>query len=433
MINEQNESELFNEPDISISDRNSLKENFQYYRLQNKPVRKSFFEKYGTILSLAVCAVSAVAFIICISVDISSDDIEIIEDGIIYEEENSNINPELNLSINDKPLIDEQYTDENGKYTTEGIAIAVRPSVVEIYTYIDEITAPIGTGSGVIMSEDGYIITNAHVLDNATKYQVVTYDGKEYSAEIVGKDTKTDLAVVKIIPNPPLIPAEFGNSDNVNLGEQVMAIGNPGGLTGSITGGYVSGLNRKIKTDTTGFEMDCIQTDAAISPGNSGGALVNMYGQVIGITSSKYVDSSYEGLGFAITINEAKPIIDELINNGYVSGRYKIGINFYAISHAPTIFESETGFTYPDKVQGVLIGGVEPDCDISNTEIQAFDFITEIEGKKVVDYDSIQVALKDKKPNDIVKAHVVRVINEKGEIKEFDIEFRLMPDTSGDY
>ncbi len=132
-----------------------------------------------------------------------------------------------------------------------------------------------GSGSGIIITEDGYIVTNTHVLDGMEKYVVNTYDNKSYTAEIVGRDAKTDISVIKIDAEN-LSAAVLGNSDEVNQGEAVVAIGNPAGLTGSITDGIVSGLNRKIKTDATSFEMNCIQTNAAISPGNSGGALVNL-------------------------------------------------------------------------------------------------------------------------------------------------------------
>ena len=221
----------------------------------------------------------------------------------------------------------------------------------------------------------------------------------------------------------------FRSSNDVLLGEQVMAIGNPGGLTGSITGGYVSGLNRKIKSDSTGFEMDCIQTDAAISPGNSGGALVNMYGQVIGITSSKYVSSSFEGLGFAITTQEAKPVIDELLSNGFISGRYKIGIKFYNGETAAAILAQEKGYEYPENISGLLIAEIDNDCDISNTELKKWDIITEIEGMEVYDYQSITEALDGKEANDSIKAHVVRITDDNGNTEEFDILFMLMPDT----
>ncbi len=421
--NSDDKNDISSEITVTSSERKFLKENFSEYRYKNQPSERNFFMNHHTAVIWILFAVSAVMFSFCIVYDSLQGTSDIASNGIIYESsEDDEQRPELILS------------DSDEKYTTEGVAAAVRPSVVEIYTYSDKkYENAVGTGSGIIMNDDGYIITNAHVLEGAESYKAVTYDGQSYEVSVVGKDNKTDLAVIKISDASELVPAQFGDSDNVKLGEQVMAIGNPCGLSGSVTGGYVSGLNRKIKADSTGFEMDCIQTDAAISPGNSGGALVNMYGQVIGITSSKYVSSSYEGLGFAITINEAKPIIDELIANGYIAGRYKIGISFYDVLYAPFIFYEQTGFDYPEDMEGVLIGGIDEECDISGTELQKWDFITEIEGQKVTDYDSIMSALDGKKANDKVKAHVVRITDNDGGKEEFDIEFTLLPDTSGNY
>ncbi|MBR5722610.1 MAG: trypsin-like peptidase domain-containing protein, partial [Oscillospiraceae bacterium] len=228
----------------------------------------------------------------------------------------------------------DQEADENGRYSFAGIAQVVMPSIVEIYTYKDGTMG--GTGSGIILTADGYIATNAHVLEDATSYSVRLFDESQqdvqYSAVLVGHDSKTDLAVLKISA-ANLKPAVLGDANDVHIGEEVCALGNPAGLSGSITTGIISGMNRKVRAKSTNFEMDCIQTDAAISPGNSGGALVDMYGQVIGITSSKYGASmifggSYEGLGFAITINQALPILQELMEKGYVSGRVRIGIQF---------------------------------------------------------------------------------------------------------
>lgn len=442
---------------VTPQQREFLKKNYLEYCFKNSLAPEKFISKHNKALIWVIFALSLAVFQGCMIYDISKGTSDIsdtaYEDSIpdsssddhIYNDDNNddssaddsfkNTDSDINLSVVPKPSPDsENYTDSNGKYTSEGIAAAVRPSVVEIYTFSDKNYEQIyGTGSGIIMNTDGYIITNAHVLENSQALTAVTYDGSEHKASVVGRDAKTDLAVVKIDADLSLVPAEFGNSDEVVLGEQVMAIGNPGGLAGSITGGYVSGLNRKIKADSTGFEMNCIQTDAAISPGNSGGALVNMYGQVIGITSSKYVSSSYEGLGFAITINDAKPVIDELISNGYVSGRYKIGITFYGKGYAAAAFETETGFDYPQDIDGILITSLDDKCDISGTELQPWDFITEIEGKTVTDYDSVMDALEGKKADDTVKAHAVRITDKNGGRKEFDIQFRLMPDTSGDY
>lgn len=327
------------------------------------------------------------------------------------------------------------YIDENGRYTTEGVANAVRPSVVEIFTYSDRSHSSLaGTGSGVIISEDGYIVTNAHVLQADGYHQIVTYDDKTYDAKIIGRDSKTDIAILKVSADG-LLPATLGDSDEVVVGEQVMAIGNPAGLSGSVTNGIVSAVNRKIKADSTGFEMNCIQTNADISPGNSGGALVNMYGQVIGITSSKYVSSSYEGLGFAITINDALPIIEELINQGYVSGRFRIGIQLVDMSSEYNIIgiEEELGYELPDDFKGIYIAEISDDCDIANTDLEVGDFITAINGKSVSTYDELYDTISSMYgAGDYVPAACAH-IDEDGNIEYYEIEFMLMEDTTGDY
>lgn len=189
-----------------------------------------------------------------------------------------------------------------------------------------------GMGSGIIIREDGYIVTNAHVVEGAKGITVQLGDGTSYEGRLVGSDSKTDLAVVKVdAENLPA--ATFGNSDQVKMGEKVLAIGNPQSMdfAGSVTQGIVSGLNRQITAGgqngtTVTHYTNLIQTDAAINPGNSGGALVNEYGQVIGINSAKVIATGAEGMGFAIPSNEVKPIVDDLIAYGRVTGRVRLGI-----------------------------------------------------------------------------------------------------------
>ncbi len=327
------------------------------------------------------------------------------------------------------------FVDENGRYTTEGAAAAVRKSIVEIYTYSDTFHKNLlGTGSGVILSDDGYIVTNAHVLDANGYHDVHTVDNKVYSAKVVGRDSKTDIAVLKITADN-LSPAILGNSDEVMVGEQVIAVGNPAGLSNTVTDGIVSAVNRKVKSDSTGFEMNCIQTNADISPGNSGGALVNMYGQVIGITSSKYASTLYEGLGFAITINEARPIIEELINNGFIGGRFRIGITLISMNDISSIYaiQNELGFELPEDFKGIYINDISEDCDIANTELKVGDFITEIDGIPVSSYDELYNAITAKYgAGDKVPAKCAH-IDKDGKITTYEIEFMLMEDTSGDY
>lgn len=346
---------------------------------------------------------------------------------------------EVQLSQHDKPEIDETLTDASGKYTVEGIAKAVMPSIVEIYTYKDG--AGIGTGSGIILTADGFIATNAHVVSDASSYTVRLFDDAysdtPYEATLVGHDSKTDLAIMKITASG-LTPAQLGNSDQVQLGETVCALGNPAGLSGSITTGIISGMNRRVRAQSTNFEMDCFQTDAAISPGNSGGALVNLYGQVIGITSSKYSSSalfggSYEGLGFAITINEAMPILKELMEQGYVSGRVRIGIQFLENANAHANAEAND-ITLPDALDGigVQIVSVSDDSDLKNTVLQEGDWILTMNGKEISDYDSINIAIEGLVGGDSVHCRCARV-QEDGTLKTFEIDFRLLEDQSGDY
>ena len=351
--------------------------------------------------------------------------------------EDGESHPNVVIQQQEKPELssDAEGVAEDGSYTVEGVAAAVRPSIVEIHTYADEKgTLLDGTGSGIILSEDGYIITNAHVLTDGKAFTVITADEEEYPASVVGSDNKTDIAVIKV-DKTDLPAAVIGDSDEVKLGEAVVAIGNPAGLSGSVTNGIVSGLNRKIRSDATGFDMDCIQTNAAISPGNSGGALVNMYGQVIGITSSKYVNASYEGLGFAITINEVLPIVEELIQQGYVSDRVRIGITFTSLydEYIQGQFTEAVGMKRtPGELYGLWIQEISQDCDIANTELQVNDVILSVNGQKTETYDDLSEAIADNKANDTVEARCRRY-EKNGTFQEFTIQFKLMEDTSGNY
>ena len=335
----------------------------------------------------------------------------------------------------------ENFKDEKGKYTPEGAAALVRPSIVKIYTYSDyqgyTAKAATGTGSGIILNEDGYIITNAHVLEEKGYHRIETLDGDFYDAEMVGRDIKTDIAVIKVNAQD-LVPASLGNSDETIVGETVIAIGNPADLSNTVTDGIISAVGRKIRSDSTGntgFEMDCLQTNAEISPGNSGGALVNMYGQVIGITSSKYVSNDLEGLGFAISINEAVPVVEELIENGFISGRFRIGIHLLDMSSEERIAEIENriGTKIPEDFTGIYIDTIDADADIANTELKNGDFIVAINGKTVGTYDELfNTISKQYKAGETVPATCAR-ISKTGNVSYFEIEFKLMEDTSGNY
>ena len=274
--------------------------------------------------------------------------------------------------------------------TVPEIVKKAKPSVVGISSRFGEST--VGTGTGIIMSGDGYIVTNAHVVknssDKAESVTVVLSDKSEYPAEIVGADSRTDLAVIKIDTGAAkLSAADFGDSSALSEGELAVARGNPLGfeLYGSVTSGIISALNRTITVDE--YTMTLIQTDAAINPGNSGGPLLNSCGQVIGINSSKIISDSAEGLGFAIPITSAKPIIDELMKNGFISGRPRIGISGEDVTEDIAI--------YYDLPQGVYVRFVEKNSAADTAGIRSGDIIVSADGKPIKTMQELN-AVKDK-------------------------------------
>ena len=331
------------------------------------------------------------------------------------------------IVINSKPEgADEHTTNSDGTLTAAAVIAKVRPSIVGIVQYSNAhngIPTIAGQGSGIIISKDGFIITNAHVVEGASMITVVLDNEEEYRATLKGIDNQSDLAVIKIEENN-LPAAEFGNSGETVVGESVIAIGNPGGLelAGSCTGGMVSGLDRTITSSSTGYAMSYIQTDAAINPGNSGGALVNMYGQVIGINSAKISSEGYENLGFAIPINEAIPIVKDLQKYGYVKNRAKIGISFQLIT------ESVSQFYNNSIPAGLLITEIDQSSDISRKNVEINDIITHIDGKEITSANVIYSVLQNKKPGETVELTVYRIGTRLSTSKTFDVTVVLSED-----
>ena len=307
-------------------------------------------------------------------------------------------------------------TSTTGELSLNEIAEKVIPSVVCIQNYqktnqgyyfgaADETEEDAGEGSGIIATEDGYIITNAHVVDGADSLKVVLYDGSTYEATLVGSDSVTDLAVIKIEATN-LVPATFGSSEDLKVADQVMAIGNPGGLqfSSSVTVGYVSALNRTITTED-GYTMECIQTDAAINPGNSGGALVNKYGQVVGINSSKIAATGYEGLGFAIPIDTAQSVISSLKEYGYVKDRAVLGITGQYVDSMTARF-----YGYPSG--GMYVAGVT-NPSVSQAGITQGCMITKIDDVTVDSQTAITAYLTSKKAGDTVTLEVYNGLSQQ--------------------
>ncbi len=334
------------------------------------------------------------------------------------------------LELQDKPVEEENIViSSDGRLSTPEVARRVTPVVVGVFQYgTYQGSMYNGSGSGIIISEDGYIVTNAHVVtlpdgNAGSSFEVVLSDGSRQEAWLVGFDTRTDLAVLKIDAEN-LAYAQFGNSDQLEIGETVIAIGYPGGedLSNSLSQGVVSGLDREVKTSGEGYSINCLQTDAAINPGNSGGPLLNQYGQVIGINTSKLVDTEFEGIGFSIPINDAAPIIDQLIEHGRVVDRARIGITGVSVSLNYA--------QYYQLPQGIMIMSTDPEADISGMGLRtgevAGDIITAVDGQTVADFDDVATAIEDKAPGDQVTLTIYRMEYQGERESTFDITITLL-------
>ena len=299
------------------------------------------------------------------------------------------------------------------------------PSMVSIsveydVNYMGMKKAVAGSGSGVILSEDGYILTNNHVIssaDSSSFYQVsdaksikvkIYGDDTEYSAEIIGTDSQTDLAVLKI-DKTGLTPAELGDSSSVQIGEFVLAIGNPYNLDYSVTAGIISALNREMTVENTTYNV--IQADCAINSGNSGGALVNSKGEVIGITTLKLAGDGIEGVSFAIPVNEPVPIYKELIEKGKISRPF-VGISGIDLDEATAI---RNGLT-----KGIYVDSVVSGSGAEDAGIMAGDVIVSFDGKDVSTMDELNAIKKTKNIGYKIEIKLYR----KSELKTFTITLK---------
>ena len=296
--------------------------------------------------------------------------------------------------------------------TTEQVADLVSPSVVVITTeqvvysqwsWYGQSQVESGAGSGVIISSDGYILTCAHVVSGASNITVSIGD-KDYPATLVGEDTTSDIAVVKVDATG-LTPATVGNSDNLKVGESVMAVGNPlGELGGTVTSGIVSALNRSVSIQGSSSvnTMSLIQMDASVSPGNSGGGLFNMNGELVGIVNAKSSSSDAEGLGFAIPINDAIKVAQELLENGYVTGRPYLGITYLAVTDAQTAAQLGVN-AYGVYVVEVVKGG-----PAEKAGLQAGDRIVSVDGTEIASKDDLGTLMQKHAAGDTLSITIAR-------------------------
>ncbi len=350
------------------------------------------------------------------------------------DEETTNSGPSLN--VHETPT-DSLKPSGDGKLSTVEVAEKVKASVIGITVYSGQSVGGFqtnqatGEGSGVVMGADDrneytYIVTCAHVINDSNVNIVVQLeDGTQKEAELVGYDMRTDIGVIKV-KMKGLKAAEFGDSKSLKVGEQVFAVGNPGGseFYGSFTSGVVSAIDRPVNS-SIGYTMELIQHDAAINPGNSGGALVNSYGQVVGINSQKIIASNYEGMGFAIPISAAKGIVDSLIKFGYVPNRPKLGITYYSANSNQTY---SMVVAIKDLPAGTLyINEISPDSDLAKTEARKGDLITAVNGKSLDTANVLLQLIDEGKVGDVLELTLCR-IGRNYQVTEFKVKVKLVED-----
>ncbi len=321
----------------------------------------------------------------------------------------ANMNTDLDVTLASRP------TDKKAKSYKE-IFEEVNPSVVGISIYNDKGVSAIA--SGVIYSKDGYIITNDHVYSKieSPKFKVYTYDGRSYDGEFIAGDTRSDIAVIKVKGNNDFKPATFGNSNEIIVGEDVAAIGRTNGATSpsTISGGIISIPAVRVSTTST-YTSKLIQTDSAINPGSSGGALCNVYGQVIGITSAKLV-GDYEGVGYAIPTTTVKKNVEALIKYKSVKGRAKLGISYY--------FIDELTAEINNIPCGLQIGEISKESDLYGKSVLVDDIITHINGEKIINQDMVLDVIDQAFAGDKISLTVYSVKTGKS----FAVTARLLED-----
>ncbi len=354
-----------------------------------------------------------------------------VNDTDISEESSTNTAQTTRESIDN---VSQLTPTESSTATGDAVTVAniAKKFNVGILVYADN--SLYTEGSGVIVKEDDdgkytYIVTCAHVVNyNGVSLAVLMEDGTEYTAELVGLDERTDLAVVRIEAKG-LPMAELADSDSLVVGQAVYAVGNPGGseFFGSVTDGIISAIGRPVSS-STGYEMECIQHTSAINPGNSGGALVNGEGNLIGINSMKIASTEYEGMGFSVPSNVVSDVFNSIIENGYVAGRAKLGIKYATPSNY-----SQTYAIYV-QMKGlpsgtIVIAEVGSDSDLADKDVKVGDMIVAVNGEEMTSTDMLSGMIEDMSAGDKLTLTIVRIDSKDWTQTEFDVEVVLVEDT----
>ena len=402
--------------------------NYVYYGAPQKPKKQieknSKHKKNGLRIFFGAVAACLVLAVIGLSV-------ALVKGNNVQKTTTSGDSASVNIA--ESPTASSTGTD--GELTAKGVYEKVKESSVGVLVYSGNgfsNTALAGEGSGVIVGEDTtgkytYIVTCAHVISDGGTIKVQLYDETQYDATVVGYDSRTDIGVLRITATG-LKAAELGDSDSLSVGETVYAIGNPGGVAfaGSFTNGIVSAISRPVDSEI-GYEMLCIQHTAAINPGNSGGALVNAYGQVIGINSSKIASTDYEGMGFAVPSVTVKEVFDEIVANGYVTNRPKLGITYFSVS-SNQMYSMIAGV---NKLPAgtIVIQSISSDSPLADTDVQQGDMIIKANGKDLESADTLPDLIENANVGDEMTLTIARVdMQNNYTLSQFDVKVTLVED-----
>lgn len=352
-----------------------------------KPKRDSFFKTHKNAVLISTCvALSALGAFggTMLAIQLNGG----MGKAVLYQSVDTSKNKNNNATATNVSITD--IANE-----TMDSVVEIKTESVSTHSFFQQAIVS-GAGSGVILSKDGYIVTNHHVIDGASKITVTTRSGKSFEAKLIGSDSATDLAVLKIEAED-LQPAVLGDSSKLNVGDTAVAIGNPlGSLGGTVTSGIISALDREVTIDNQ--KMQLLQTNAAINPGNSGGGLFNANGELIGIVNAKSSGDSIEGLGFAIPINRAKEIINNLIENGYVKGRASLGVTL--VNGSDSFFEEDTTQVY---IYEVSKGGAADKAGLKRG-----DQILKIDNTSIKDISDVTTIISNHSAGDTIKMTVLR-------------------------
>lgn len=352
-----------------------------------KPKRDSFFKTHKNAVLISTCvALSALGAFggNMLAIQLNGG----MGKAVLYQSVDTSKNKNNNATATNVSITD--IANE-----TMDSVVEIKTESVSTHSFFQQAIVS-GAGSGVILSKDGYIVTNHHVIDGASKITVTTRSGKSFEAKLIGSDSATDLAVLKIEAED-LQPAVLGDSSKLNVGDTAVAIGNPlGSLGGTVTSGIISALDREVTIDNQ--KMQLLQTNAAINPGNSGGGLFNANGELIGIVNAKSSGDSIEGLGFAIPINRAKEIINNLIENGYVKGRASLGVTL--VNGSDSFFEEDTTQVY---IYEVSKGGAADKAGLKRG-----DQILKIDDTSIKDISDVTTIISNHSAGDTIKMTVLR-------------------------